>query len=173
MSSIYSIYRCTNTTNGKIYIGFDSNWPKRKNKHLYDYKNPNSKNYNCHFYRAIRKFGIDNFEWDIVYQSTNKEHCLSIMEPHFIKEYKSFVNGYNMTEGGEGTFGKTSWLGKTHSDETKNKISQSLKGKIRNQEHSLNISKSTKGKKRKPFTEEHKRKLSESHKRRKLTANLV
>ena len=28
------------------------------------------------------------------------------MEPFFIKEFQSFKNGYNLTEGGEGTFGK-------------------------------------------------------------------
>ena len=86
------------------------------------------------------------------------------MESHFIKQYDSFSCGYNMTYGGEGTIGKKSWLGKKHNDETKLKISQSLKGKIRSKEHSDNISKSTKGKKRKPFTEEHKRKISESNK---------
>jgi len=32
--NIYSIYKATNKITGKIYIGFDSNWPKRKKRHL-------------------------------------------------------------------------------------------------------------------------------------------
>ena len=31
--NIYTIYRATNTINGKVYIGFDSAWPKRKRGH--------------------------------------------------------------------------------------------------------------------------------------------
>jgi group I intron endonuclease len=165
--SIYStIYRCTNNITKECYIGYDSNWPKRKTKHLYDCQNQNSVNYDCHFYRAIRKYGIENFTWEIVYQSWDKEHCLNTMESFFIEEYDSFTNGYNMTKGGEGTLGKKSWLGKKHSEETKNKMSLSAKGKIHSEEHSKKISDAKKGKKIGPFSEEHKRKISESLKRR-------
>ena len=38
------------------------------------------------------------------------------MEPHFIKEYDSFHNGYNMNEGGTGLI--------EHSEETKHKMSE-------------------------------------------------
>ena len=155
--NIYStIYRCFNKLTNKSYIGYDSNWPGRKTKHLYDYVNPNSSNYNCHFYRALRRYGLQNFEWEIIYQSWDKKDCLNKMESFFIEEYNSFNKGYNMTKGGEGTLGKQSWLGKNHSQETKTKISLSLKGKPK-----------------KPLTEETKRKISESLKRRFLSANLV
>ena len=30
---IFSIYKATNLINDKCYIGFDSNWPNRKNIH--------------------------------------------------------------------------------------------------------------------------------------------
>lgn len=160
-----TIYKCTNLLTNECYIGYDSNWPARKTKHLYDYLNPKSKNYNCHFYRAIRKYGIVNFNWEILYQSDDKKYCLNEMEEFFINEYDSFHNGYNMTKGGEGTLGKKSWLGKNHTIETKKKISESNKGKIRSREHSENISKAKKGKKIKPFTEEHKRRISESLKK--------
>ena len=55
-------------------------------------------------------------------------------------------------------------LGKTHSEETKKKISDALKSKKRkprSEETKKKISDALKGKKRKSFTEEHKRKLSE------------
>jgi group I intron endonuclease len=166
MNIYASIYKCTNTITNESYIGYDSNWPSRKTKHLYDYTNPNSKNYNCHFYRAIRKYGVNNFLWEVIYQSWDKTYCLNEMETKFIKEYNTFLNGYNMTKGGEGTLGKKSWLGRKHSDETKIKISESAKGKIRSEEHSKKISEAKKGKKIGPFSEEHKRKISESLKRR-------
>jgi group I intron endonuclease len=100
---IYSIYKIVNKINGKIYIGFDSNWPNRM---IYHYYNSRCISKNFHIYRAIRKYGWENFSFEVVYQSKEKEHTLKVMEPFFIKKYNSFMNGYNMTEGGEGTFGR-------------------------------------------------------------------
>ena len=55
-------------------------------------------------------------------------------------------------------------LGYINSPETRKKISNALKGRILSKEHIKHISKSNKSKKKPPFTEEHKRKLSESGK---------
>ena len=103
-----TIYRATNSVNGKVYIGFTTNWPQRINGHNYDrrYGNANNKA----FYNAIKKYGWDNFVWEAIYQSQDMEHTLKIMEPHFIEEYRSWVgfednNGYNTTKGGEGVSG--------------------------------------------------------------------
>lgn len=175
--NIYStIYRCFNKLTNESYIGFDSNWPSRKTKHLYDYLNPNCINFNSHFYRALRKHGTQNFDWEIIYQSWDKKDCLNKMESFFIEEYDSFNHGYNMTKGGEGTLGKRSWLGKTHFEETKTKISKALKGKIRSEEHSQNISKALKGKPGRKWTDEQKKHMSEKQKeikRKKLSADLA
>jgi group I intron endonuclease len=131
---IYTIYRIVNKINGKVYIGFTSRNPphKRWASHLSQLNNPK---YNkLLLYKAINKYGKDFFEFDILYQSKNRNHTLKIMEPYFIKEYNSFgLDGYNLTEGGEGTFGhsKVSWCkGKTgiFSIETLNKLSESKIG---------------------------------------------
>tara|TARA_R110000868_G_scaffold403369_2_gene680548 strand:- start:5 stop:580 length:576 start_codon:yes stop_codon:yes gene_type:complete len=98
-----TIYKATNSINGKSYIGFDSAWPKRMSRHLENA----SYNRGGKFYDAIRKYGWDKFQWQIIYQSEDKEHTLNVMEPHFIKEHNTFNQGYNMTEGGEGCFGAT------------------------------------------------------------------
>jgi group I intron endonuclease len=124
MNNIYSIYKATNSINGKVYIGFDSSWPKRKNEHLW----ASSRSNNNTFYNAIRKYGADNFIWEVIYQSINGEHTKNVMEKFFITEYNSYIhfncsNGYNMTLGGEGT------LGHVHSQQTKDKISKSNIGK--------------------------------------------
>lgn len=118
-----TIYKATNSINGKSYIGFDSAWPKRMNRHL------ENANYNREgkFYDAIRKYGWDKFQWEILYQSEDKKHTLNVMEPHFIKEHNTFNQGYNMTEGGEGCFGATSnkiWIndGNNHKRLEKNQL---------------------------------------------------
>jgi group I intron endonuclease len=107
---IYSIYKAVNQINGKIYIGFDSNWPNRKKRHLKDARSKNSVAYNDIFHKAIRKYGQENFIWEIIYQSMDGEHCKDNMENYFIVEKHSFINfenskGYNMTLGGDGVLG--------------------------------------------------------------------
>jgi len=132
--NIYSIYKATNKVNGKVYIGFDSNWPHRKNSHKCYHKNGDTK-----FYRAIKKYGWDNFDWEIIYQSKDKIHTKDIMENYFIEQYHSYKNGYNSTLGGDGTFGfvnpnikrgfnANGWLGKKHTEKTKLKMSQNMRG---------------------------------------------
>lgn len=100
---IYSIYKIVNNVNGKVYIGFDSNWPNRKLRHYYQSR---SKGKNFALYFAIKKYGWDNFDFELLYQSKDREHTLKEMEPFFIEQYNSYYEGYNMTKGGQGTFGK-------------------------------------------------------------------
>jgi len=146
---IYSIYKATNIVNGKVYIGFDSSWPSRKYKHK-----QRSLNGKQSLYCAIRKYGWDNIVWEVIYQSKDAEHCLSVMEPYFIKEYNSYENGYNMTIGGDGSIGykHTSEMKKylseirmgishKHTEETKLKMSASRKGIRRTEEVISNMGK--------------------------------
>jgi len=107
---IYSIYKVVNTVNGKVYIGFDSNWPKRMKRHIRDSENEKSIAYNDVFHKAIRKYGKQNFEWEVIYRSKDGKHTKDVMENYFIVEYHSHVNfnntnGYNMTLGGDGMLG--------------------------------------------------------------------
>jgi group I intron endonuclease len=111
---IYSIYKVTNVINKKIYIGYTNNLKVRKSKHK-----RNSQRGCSHFYNAILKYGWDNFTWEVIYCSTDKNHCLNEMEPYFIKEYDSINSGYNLTKGGAGVIGVTKdkiWIndGKNH-----------------------------------------------------------
>lgn len=112
--SIYSIYKATNTTNGKVYIGFTADWPRRKTQHLEAAHRDSS----SIFHQALRKYGPDAFEWEVLCQSKDGDHLLNEMEPHFIKEYNSLCNtghGYNVTTGGRGAVGvKRSSEAKAH-----------------------------------------------------------
>lgn len=103
------------------------------------------------FYRALRKYGWYNWSWEILYQSTDPEHTLKEMEAFFIRDNNSCINypksnGYNMTEGGEGT------IGYKHSRKTKKLIGEMLLGKTKGRKkgkrslrHRLNLSRALKG----------------------------
>lgn len=111
------IYMVVNLINDKKYIGQSKNIKKRfQSHHLIDYKNENNCNYNTKFYQAIRKYGIDNFEVVILKLCEEKE--LDDLEIKYIKEFDTFKNGYNSTEGGQ------FWSPNIHSEETEEKRKQ-------------------------------------------------
>lgn len=112
MKNIYTIYKAKNLINGKCYIGYTNNWYKRKISHSYAQSS-------SIFHKAIRKYGLENFEWSILYQDSDKEHTYNIMEPLYILIYDSYLNGYNMTTGGEGQ------CSRFHSEETRKKLKES------------------------------------------------
>lgn len=116
---IYSIYTIVNQINGKVYVGYTS---KPFNKRLNEHKSRINKK-TTKLYNAIKKYGWDNFTKQIIYQTKDFQHCLKIMEPFFIREYNSLKEGYNLTEGGEGS------IGFSPSEETRFKMSISRKGK--------------------------------------------
>lgn len=95
--NIYTIYKSTNTFNNKTYIGFTTDFNKRKSEHKYRFKTGSTK-----FYNAIKKYGWQSFAWEIIYQSSEYEYTKNVMETYFINEYDSYVNGYNSTKGGDG-----------------------------------------------------------------------
>lgn len=105
------IYMVVNLINNKKYIGQSKNIKKRfQSHHLVDYKNKNNCNYNTKFYQALRKYGIDSFEVIILKLCEEKE--LDDLEIKYIKEFDTFKNGYNSTEGGQ------YWSPNIHSGET-------------------------------------------------------
>ena len=58
------------------------------------------------FHNAIKKYGWNNFDWQVIERCDSKKE-LDEMEFHYIIQYNSFFrkNGYNMTLGGEGGYG--------------------------------------------------------------------
>lgn len=120
------IYKITNKINGKVYIGQSVDIDKRKREHLNNYKRDEIKHYIL--YRAINKYGVNNFEFEVICGCSIDE--LDDLEIKYIKLYNSYKgNGYNMTLGGGGVRGLKPWLGKKHTQETKNKIRKSHMGK--------------------------------------------
>ena len=152
---IYTIYKSVNTKTGKVYIGFDSNWPNRVRVHKSASKKEDYK-----FYRAIRKYGWDNFEWSVIYQSKDKQHTLQEMETYFINEYNSMKIGYNSTLGGDGTLGRK----RTKEERLKQSISTKGISKPQTPEHSKKIGDALRGKKKGPHSEYTKQKISQANK---------
>lgn len=90
------IYIITNLINNKVYIGQSKNIKDRFNSHKSDARR--GKDYPIS--RAIRKYGISNFNFEILeYAPLNK---LDELEIKMIKKYDStnYNKGYNICRGG-------------------------------------------------------------------------
>ncbi len=75
-----------------------------------------------YFVRALKKYGLENFEWEVLFEGDVPREVLCGLEIQFITEFGTkMLGGYNMTRGGDGFFG-------SHTEETKRRISVSLSG---------------------------------------------
>lgn len=93
------IYKIENLITHRCYIGQSRNIQKRWLAHknaVYDKK---QKSYDYPIYRAIRKYGIENFSFEIIEQCPVDE--LNEREKFWIKHFSSYEKGYNQTPGGE------------------------------------------------------------------------
>lgn len=144
--SKYFVYKHTSPS-GKVYIGITS---QTKPEYRWG-KNGNRYNNNEHFYRAIQKYGWGNIKHEILCEGLNKEEACK-KEIELITKYKSnnAELGYNICSGGEINI---------FSEETRKKLSKSHKGLLKgkpsyrkgiplSEEHKQKISMSNKGKSR-------------------------
>ena len=141
-----SIYKITNTLNGKSYIGqtiYDAE-KTRISRHLNGHGSVPIK-------RAIEKYGQDAFTYEILHDGIIPEF-LDDLERGVIEKFNTMApQGYNLTYGGGGG---------SPSEETRRKMSEAHKGKKLSEEHRRKISEAHKDK---TFSEEHRRKLSENN----------
>ena len=192
-----SIYKITNTVNGKAYIGQSRHDAKktRIRDHLAGRGSRVIKS-------AIEKYGEDAFTYEFLHDGIIAEF-LDMFEIEAIAEHNTLVpNGYNLTTGGEGGTpseetrrkiskagkGRTAWnkgkpspyKGVPRSEETRRKISEANTGKTHSEETRRKISEVqigrtawNKGKpspyKGVPRSEETRRKISEAHKGKPLS----
>lgn len=177
------VYCATNKINGKKYVGKTTqDLCERLKAHICDAIHGRG----YIFHRAIFKYGIENFQVDVLCQCSSKQELIDA-EKYWIKNLNSMSPvGYNLTSGGE--WGELvgeareratkNMKGKKHSNLgvprpqwVKDKISKSKKGTVyktkgipKSEETRRKISKSKLGKKRKPFSIETRIKMSVSHK---------
>lgn len=142
------IYKITNATNGKFYIGSTNNLRKRKREHFGALRK--GKHVNNHLQRSFNKHGEGNFKFEIIEIITDISTLLAV-EQKYLDELKSYdmTIGYNIcpiTSGG-GLKGELHYYyGKHLLDSTKAKISQALMGHEVTEETRKKLSLAGKGK---------------------------
>lgn len=132
------VYKITNKVTGKIYIGITNQGSgARYRHHWYEARIGES----APIHKSMAKYGEENFTLEIIdFADTYEE--LKEKEKFWIKELNSMDRkiGYNLTEGGDGTFGRM------HSEETKEKIRQKAIGRKASDETKKKMSETRKGK---------------------------
>ena len=98
------IYKITCLTVSKSYIGQAHNIKLRIRQHLSSSINPNAKDYDVPIHAAIRKYGVENFDLEILELCDPAE--LNSRECYWIKTLRTYIHyqdtvGYNVTEGGK------------------------------------------------------------------------
>jgi len=177
---MYKVYLITNIENKKQYVGITKfSLEERFSQHI---------KIGFLLTEAIQKYGHQKFSIELIEEVESAERVYEL-EQYYIKQYDTKVpNGYNLTDGGDGIFGweaseeyrqecservkqlhkekKVGMYGKTHSEETKKKMSISAKGN----KNCLgrNLSEESKQKIRekhigKFVSEETKKKISQNH----------
>lgn len=91
----YTVYKITNKIDGKIYIG------KHQTKDLNDGYMGSGK----HLKRAIEKYGIENFEKEILFAFDNEADMNSKEAELVTEEFVKKDTNYNLCPGGNGGFG--------------------------------------------------------------------
>lgn len=95
------IYAYTNKINNKKYIGQTINPKERFYAHKSNHLNPNSPEYNSVIHQAFRKYGYENFSYEVLAKINDDTDTLNELEKFYIKTYNTLVpNGYNVEPGG-------------------------------------------------------------------------
>lgn len=133
------IYKITDATNGKIYVGQTRKYYKGSNgtfklfgperrlkKHISEAVN--GRGYCTKLANAIRNHGAENFSIETLEEVHISK--LNNLETFYISKYNSIQNGYNILLGGHQPL----------PDSVKEKVSQSIRQKNRDPEYKKNIS---------------------------------
>ena len=91
---VTGIYKITNLINQKSYIGQSVDIERRWKDHRKRVQTGDNV-----LYRAIRKYGIDNFSFEVIQECSPKE--LNELERYYVNLYDTYYNGYNSTLGGD------------------------------------------------------------------------
>jgi hypothetical protein len=97
---ICGIYKITNKINNKSYIGQSKDIYRRWREHIKNFKDVQN---NQVIYLAIRKYGLENFDFSIVEECALES--LDEREIFYIEKFNTYIDGYNMTIGGSGQNG--------------------------------------------------------------------
>ena len=93
------IYKIENLINHKKYIGQSINIEKRWKAEKNSAFNEKSNAYDYPISRAFRKYGLENFSFEVIEECSLEE--LNEREKYWISKFNSFFKGYNQTLGGD------------------------------------------------------------------------
>lgn len=94
------IYKIVNKINNKVYIGQSININRRIKEHFWKAQCEKDVSYNSALHSAIRKYGKENFKWEVIEECEIEE--IDEKEKYYIQFYNSLTpNGYNILEGGQ------------------------------------------------------------------------
>ena len=89
----YTIYVHTNKITGKSYVGQTRQLPTIRWQKGLGYRTQTK------FFRAIKKYGWDNFEHKVLAENLTKPEA-DLLEQQFIIKFDAIESGYNITPGG-------------------------------------------------------------------------
>jgi predicted GIY-YIG superfamily endonuclease len=147
----YTLYLCT-FKNGKSYVGITNNYKNRVYQHLWQSKKSKVK---LPFHKALAKYK-DSAVWSVLHTELTLDQARDLEKTEILAHNSKLeANGYNCTEGGEGTSGyKKSdksiqkWKNSTkdifQSKEYRAKASSIAKECLNHPESKLNMSKGQK-----------------------------
>lgn len=136
--AVPAIYKITNTVNGKIYVGSTKHYRERRTRHFYELRH--NKHQNPRLQRAFNKYGNEAFVVEILTPCTVDD--LIPYEQMFIDLLHAADKavGYNICR----FAGRTDNTGWHHSEESKRKIGDANRGRVRTPEWLARLSESHK-----------------------------
>lgn len=166
---VSGIYTITNLVNNKIYVGLATDIYDRFTTHLNNLRNKTHRN--CHLQLAFDKYGESNFEFDILIECSKdilfseENYWCNLLNTHNDRFGYNIrptsPNGkYKISEETKIKIGKANkgkGLGKTLSLETRQKMSNSFRGRKMSKEFCNNLKLKNIGK---VYSEETKKKMS-------------
>jgi group I intron endonuclease len=122
------IYKITNLLNLKSYIGQTTQEVSIR------WKQHCKKSSLSVIGKAIQKYSVENFKFEILDETAVDLWDLNNLEKHYIKMFNAtYPSGYNMTSGGESGYNPWEYLSEEQKTEYKDSISSSLKQFYNNQ----------------------------------------
>lgn len=95
----YYFYKATNLANQKAYVGYTG---KTINERWAGHLTESRTGSECHLHRSIRKYGAECWTVEELYKSWCSKKTACRIEKDLIAEHRTFINGMNMTLGGDG-----------------------------------------------------------------------
>ncbi|AMR46825.1 GIY-YIG nuclease family protein [Bacillus subtilis] len=167
------IYKIEQISTGLIYVGKTKmKFIKRYWHHTWKLKN--NSHCNRHLQNNWNKYGENDFQFHVL-QTVDPNSDMNELETHYINELGAYLNGFNMTTGGEGKSNckmsdstkkiigeknRINNIGRKLSDETKAKMSKARIGRKLSPQHKEKLLQSRMNKRHSP---ESRLKMRQSH----------